>query len=242
VARDEPEDRQRALEQVNRTLEIGGEVGMRGIVEDGVALKLAVQGHDTGTFSNSIQKLTSRVCDLRPNLTPYAGPDGTVTLVFSDVEDYTGMLVRLGDVRAHTIMRDHNALVREEAAAHGGREVELRGDGFLLAFAAAEPAVRCAVALQRGFATYNSERSELPLHIRIGLHTGEVIQDADKFFGRSVVKASRVADLARGREILVSEATLELVRDAGGLHFDEGREVELKGMRGTHRVHAVRWE
>jgi class 3 adenylate cyclase len=241
-ARDEPGDRQRALEQVDRALDLSGEVGMHGLVEDGLALKLAVQGQESGTLTNSIQKLASSVCERRPNLTPHAASDGSVTLMFSDIEDYTGMLVRLGDVRAHIIMGDHNALVRKQTAAHAGREVELRGDGFLLAFAIPEQAVRCAVALQRAFAAYNLEHPGLPIHIRIGLHTGEVIEDADKFFGSSVVKASRLADLARGREILVSADTRERVGDASGLDFDEGREVQLKGMRGTHRVHSVRWE
>ncbi len=80
------------------------------------------------------------------------------------------------------------------------------------------------------------------LRIRIGLHTGETIKDADKFFGRSVVQAFRVADLAAGGEILVSALTRELVSSAGDLVFDAGREVELKGLSGTHRVFGVRWE
>ena len=45
------------------------------------------------------------------------------------MKDYTGMLERLGDLAAHQIVQTHNALVREQTAAHGGHEVELRGDG-----------------------------------------------------------------------------------------------------------------
>ncbi|MEE9280556.1 MAG: adenylate/guanylate cyclase domain-containing protein, partial [Myxococcota bacterium] len=166
--------------------------------------------------------------------------DGTVTLMFSDMENYTGLLERLGDLAAHQLVQAHNAIVREQTKAHGGHEVELRGDGFLLAFASARQAVLCAIALQRALLARNEADSE-PIRIRIGLHTGEAIKDADKFFGKSVVQAFRVADLAQGGEILVSSFTKNLVQRAGDLAFDEGREVQLKGLEGTHRVFGVRW-
>ena len=186
-------------------------------------------------------RVATRVGEQRPDLTPYSAPDGTVTLLFSDMQDYTGMLERLGDIAAHEVVQAHNAIVREQTAAHRGHEVELRGDGFLLAFASARQAVLCAIALQRAFAARNAEQGEHPIRIRIGLHTGEAIRDADKFFGKSVVQAFRVADLARGGEILLSALTRDLVQTAGDLAFADEREVELKGLAGTHRVYALRW-
>ncbi len=178
----------------------------------------------------------------RPDLSAGSAPDGTVTLLFSDVEDYTGMLERLGDLAAHQLVQEHNAIVREHTAIHDGREVELRGDGFLLAFASPLHALRCAVALQRAFAARNTSHSDQPLRIRIGLHTGEAIKDADTFFGRTVVEAFRIADLANGAEILVSAETHDRVQDSDGPRFDAGRDVELKGFEGTRRVFGVRWE
>ncbi len=173
------------------------------------------------------------------HLQPHAAPDGTVTLMFSDIESYTRLLERLGDLAAYQLVQEHNTIVREQTKAHGGHEVELRGDGFLLAFASARQAVQCAIALQRAFLARNESDTE-PISIRIGLHTGEAIKDADKFFGKTVVQAFRIADLARGGEILVSLLTKELVESAGDLAFDDGREVELKGLEGTHRVFGVR--
>ncbi len=82
----------------------------------------------------------------------------------------------------------------------------------------------------------------LGLATRIGLHTGEAIEDADKFFGASVIQAFCIADHARGGEILISSLTRELVQTADDLRLDEGRDVELKGLSGTHRVFAVRWD
>ena len=234
-------DRERALVQINAALELAHEVGMQEVVQDAISLKLAAQEVDSGEITKSIMVVATRVDEHRPDFSPYSAPDGTVTLMFSDMEDYTGMLERLGDIAAHEVVQAHNAIVRERTAAHRGHEVELRGDGFLLAFASARQAVLCAIDLQRAFATRNAEQAEHPIQIRIGLHTGETIKDADKFFGKSVVQAFRVADLARGDEILISSLTRELVQTAGDLSFDDGREVKLKGLAGTHRVHAVRW-
>ena len=115
-------------------------------------------------------------------------------------------------------------------------------------FAALGPAavglrLGCNSSLSREFRPRRSRVPPRPrstsIRIRIGLHTGEAIKDADKFFGKRVVQAFRVADLAQGGEILVSSLTKELVESAGDLSFDEGREVELKGLEGTHRVFGV---
>ena len=68
------------------------------------------------------------------------------------------------------VIREHNAVVRAQLSAHGGHEVELQGDGFLLAFDDPERALRCAVAIQRAFDERN--RSAEPIRVRIGLHAG----------------------------------------------------------------------
>jgi class 3 adenylate cyclase len=119
--------------------------------------------------------------------------------------------------------------------------VELRGDGFLLAFPTPASGLRCAVALQRAFADRNRSGSEQPIHIRIGLHTGEAIRDADKFFGRTVIQAFRIADMAAVDEILVSGHIRELAEDRGGFTFTDQREVTLKGFSGEHAIARVAW-
>jgi class 3 adenylate cyclase len=173
-------------------------------------------------------------------LSPHAAADGTVTLMFSDMEGFAAMTERLGDLKAHRIVEGHNRVVEEQTRAHGGHTVELRGDGFLLAFSSPGQALLCAVGLQRAFAAF-SEDAEEPLRVRIGLHTGEALRDADRFFGKTVIQAFRIADLARGGEILVSSLVRELTESTTDLRFDEGREVALKGLSGMHKIFAVHW-
>ena len=160
-------------------------------------------------------------------------PDGTVTILFSDICDSTALNERLGDVRWLELLRAHHAIVREQIAAHGGFEVKVQGDGFMIAFPSARKAVGCALAI----------RSEMQarlgdVRLRIGLHTGEAIREEDDFYGTSVVMASRIAQQAGPDEILVSTVVKQLLESAGDIRFEDGREVELKGL-GTNRVHAV---
>jgi len=233
-------DAPRVRKLVANALEIAEELGMNGLVERAVKLKLASDGITSTGASSSIESVGSRVTDTRPDFQPHAASDGTVTLLFSDIEDYTGLLERLGDVAAHQLIQEHNAIVRAETHAHGGHEVELRGDGFLLAFAEPAAALRCAVALQQAFHQRNATAAT-PIRIRIGLHAGETIRDSDSFFGSSVVAAFRVADLAEGGEILVSQAMRTAV-DAAEFAFDDGREVALKGFDRPQTVFSVRWQ
>ena len=74
--------------------------------------------------------------------------------------------------------------------------------------------------------------------MRIGIHTGDAIKDAEHFFGTTVHYAARVASQALGGEVLVSNLVRELVADAD-VEFLESRDVELKGLEGSHRLFAV---
>ena len=162
--------------------------------------------------------------------------------MFSDMHDFTGMTERLGDRAALRVVEAHNAIVRENSEAHGGFEVELRGDGFLIAFPSASAGLRCGVALQRAFVAYSARHPEQPIRVRIGLHTGEAIRDVDKFFGKTVIQAFRISDLALADEILVSGEVQRLVAGDPNVHFSNERSVVLKGISGKHKIANVDWK
>src|SRR5204863_10061089 len=79
-------------------------------------------------------------------------PDGTVTILFSDIEGFTALTERMGDLRAQEVLRRHNDLVRDQIEACAGYEVKSQGDGFMVAFAGARKAVRCAIGIQQALA------------------------------------------------------------------------------------------
>ncbi len=258
VARDAPGDKAKALALLQQALNTAQELGMAKIIERGLALKLEAQGALSSSVYTSIEAVARAVHDERPALPQQAlAPDGTVTIMFSDIEDSTVLTERLGDQAWMELLRKHDALIREQLRAYDGFEVKTIGDAFMVAFRSAKKGLECAIAIQRAFGDGKSEveggksdgevpppTSHLspPVKVRIGLHAGEAIKDGDDFYGKNVILASRVAGKAVGGEILVSSLVRALVEssvDAGT--FGEPREVELKGLTGSHALYAVRW-
>jgi DNA-binding NarL/FixJ family response regulator/class 3 adenylate cyclase len=169
------------------------------------------------------------------------GPAGTVTVIFADVEGSTALLERLGQARWLAGLAEYEALLGDRIGNHGGTLVKALGDGHLLAFPSARAALRCAIDVQRCLPLDAAP----DLRVRMGIHTGEPAIREDDLHGRTVVKAARIADLARGGEILVSSVVRELAEADEDLDqelwFEDTREVELRGLRGRHLVMAAKW-
>jgi class 3 adenylate cyclase len=187
----------------------------------------------------SVHDMASAVASERPNLRPAAAPDGTVTILFSDIEGSTELNDRLGDLRWVELLRAHHAIVREEVATCGGFEVKAQGDGFMIAFPSARRALECAVAIQKAIGERLGDHTDMPIRVRIGLHTGEAVRDESDFYGKNVVVAARIADRARGGEILASSVVKQLTESAGDIRFEHEREVELEGLAGRQLVYRV---
>jgi class 3 adenylate cyclase len=185
----------------------------------------------------SLEALEQTIEREQPDLFTTLAVDGTVTIVFTDIVDSTVLTSRLGDHAWREVLRRHDTLIREVTDAHGGTVVETQGDGSMLAFSSARRAVGCAQTLQHEISRRFAADSP-PIRIRIGIHTGDAIQEADRFFGTTVHYAARVASQALGGEVLVSNLVRELVATSG-IEFTESRDVELKGLDGAHRLFAV---
>jgi class 3 adenylate cyclase len=233
-------ERARAVEKLNEALDVYQRYGAGGPwIEKVLADKLAVQGVDRHSSEASIDVVAAGVLSEHPDLSPQANSDGTVTLLFTDVEGSTALNEQLGDRRWLEVLARHHALVRQEVTAHGGDEIKSAGDGFMLAFPSARRAIDCAVAIQRAVSA--GDVDDGALRVRMGVHTGEVTRSGDDLFGRHVNLAARVAGAASGGEILVSGVVRELVAGTGDITLDGGRDVELKGFGELQRLYAVVW-
>ncbi|MGH2380607.1 MAG: adenylate/guanylate cyclase domain-containing protein [Candidatus Limnocylindria bacterium] len=140
-----------------------------------------------------------------PNL-----PSGTVTFVFSDIEGSTTLLKRLGDERYAALLATHRRIVRETFGSHHGQEIDTQGDAFFYSFPRARDAVAAAVEVQRAH-----EQEDWPegavVRMRLGLHTGEPAVGDEGYTGLDVVRASRIAAVGRGGQVLLSETTRAIV-------------------------------
>jgi adenylate cyclase len=160
-------------------------------------------------------------------------PDGIVTIVFTDVEGSSELVRDLGDHQAHPILRRHDETVRQVVTEHDGIEVERAGDAFMLAFRLPSKAVAFALSLHDRLA------AEGELRVRIGLDTGEVIKEEKGYFGRTVFRAARIAEMGSGGQVLASEATKVLADTVPGARFVDLGERELDGLGGNHRVFEI---
>ncbi len=243
LARDEANDRELALEMLSTVLSTAREMGARWIVDRALRDRLDAQGLTGVDVTTSIDEMVSALEEERPDMRAHAAPDGTVAILFSDIEDSTVLTEKLGDEEWLRVLREHNAIFREQISRHEGYEVKSQGDGFMLAFPDPCEALECAIEVQRAFAERERDGSGESLRVRIGLHTGEVISEEGDYFGKNVILAARIAAQAVGGEILVSEE-LRAAASSGngnGLRFDEGRELELKGLAGSHLVFRAEW-
>jgi class 3 adenylate cyclase len=182
---------------------------------------------------SSIEDLADWAEVERPDLARLA-PDGNVAILFSDIEESTALNERIGDRAWVRLIGRHDKLIRRHVQSHRGHVVKSQGDGFMVAFADPEQAVRCSIDVQRAL----SKRPN-GIRVRIGIHTGKSVRRGDDLFGRNVAMAARVAGQADGGQTLVSEPVRESVGGKDGIGFDDGQDVELKGFSGKHRLYAV---
>ena len=172
---------------------------------------------------------------------PPALEGDTLTVMFTDIVDSTALAERLGDQRWFGLLSEHNAIVREQVARHDGEEIKNQGDGFMVAFRSARRALLAAIDIQRALGAHRREHPDHPVHVRIGLHTGEVVSEDGDLHGRNVVLASRIAAMAERDQVLASALTKQLAEAGGDLCFGSGRAVALKGLTGDWVVHPVEW-
>ena len=156
-----------------------------------------------------------------------AVPAGTLTLLFSDIEGSTGALRTLGADYA-AVLSTHRGILRAAFERWHGREMGTEGDSFFVVFSSVADALNAAAESQRGL-----ERAEWPpggrVRVRMGLHTGEPTPHEDGYVGMDVHLAARVAGLAHGGQVVMTEAT----RRIAAAHLPDGATVVDLGL---HRL------
>ena len=136
-------------------------------------------------------------------------PAGTVTFAFTDIEDSTELLKRLGDEYGD-VLTTHRRIVRDTFTARDGIEIDTQGDAFFFVFPRARDAVAAAVDAQRAHAAA-AWPGDVEVRVRMGLHTGEPAVHEEGYVGLDVVRAARICTVGRGGQILLSETTRALL-------------------------------
>jgi predicted ATPase/class 3 adenylate cyclase len=162
-------------------------------------------------------------------------PVGTVTFLLSDVEDSTGLVAQLGDAYPAELDAYHE-LVRREVIGRGGRVVDREGDGVSCVFTEAAAAADAAIAIQRHLVERDG-----PVRARIGLHSGTVALARSGYVGLDVHRATRIAAVGHGGQIVVSSTTRVLLDHV----LEPDRELRplgpftLRGLSGSEHLYQL---
>jgi class 3 adenylate cyclase len=148
-------------------------------------------------------------------------------IMFTDMVGSIEMTVQLGDTRAVELLRAHDAIIRRCLEHYRGSEVKHLGDGIMASFDDAPASVACAIEIQEKLVSYN-KNSETPIHVRIGIHAGEPVEESDDLFGSAVQMAARICDIAQADTILVSREVSDACTNVD-LEFAPAGSETLKG-------------
>ena len=163
-------------------------------------------------------------------------PTGTVTFLFTDVEESTAIVRKLG-ARYAEALRHCRDLLRSVFAEHGGNEVDTQGDSFFVAFTRARDAAIAAVEAQRSLARHDWPGGHA-LSVRMGLHTAEPHQWEEGYVGVGVHRAARICSVGHGGEVLLSRSTAGLIddEDLPGIGLRDLGAHRLKGLDRLERI------
>lgn len=165
-------------------------------------------------------------------------PEGTVTVLFTDLVESTQLNQTLGDDAARQIGRQVEELARQAVASNRGALIKEMGDGLMAAFSSARRAIAAAREMQVQMRQLHRNGLDATVQMRIGLHTGEVIDEDGDLHGETVIIAKRIEGLAPPGGILASETVHGVLGTARDELVDHGA-AELKGIAAEWRLYLV---
>ena len=191
-----------------------------------------IPGPDTYPIAGDVDALVAEIAQFVTGAPSELAPQRIVAAVlFTDLVDSTRRAVDVGDQQWRELLDVHDQAVQRCVLHHGGRVVKYTGDGVLALLPSATAALTTAESIREHLA-------ERGLHIRVGVHVGDVDVRGDDVSGLTVNIAARIMGRAAGDETLVSES----VRSAtlgSGLSFDEVGVAELKGIPEPFALHRL---
>jgi adenylate cyclase len=132
-------------------------------------------------------------------------------IMFTDIVGFSRQMGS-NEARMLRLLETHNQVVRQAVAEHHGTVIKIMGDAFLVDFPSVVHAVQCAQRIQAQFRTHNVEKDTAEqIHVRIGIHSGDIVQREGDVFGDGVNIASRLQTLAEPDAICLSQVVYKEV-------------------------------
>jgi class 3 adenylate cyclase len=171
----------------------------------------------------------------------------SLTFLFSDLKDSTGLYEHVGDLVAFDLVNEHFRVLQEIIAAEQGAVVKTIGDAVMATFETPDRAIAAAIRMREAMSELGAERQHQGLLLKMGIHEGSclavTLNGQQDYFGQTVNIASRVQGLAATRAIVVTEAVVEnagsrTLLETGG-HKPTRRSVALSGIADKVSVYEI---
>ena len=160
-------------------------------------------------------------------------------IMFTDMVGYSALTQR-DEGLAVRLLEEHRTLLRPAFLKHQGQEIKAIGDGFLVEFASAVAAVKCAVELQEGLARRNLDApADRQFQVRIGIHLGDVLRRGDDIVGDGVNIAARIEPLADSGGIAITQQVFDQVYNKIPETLARLGKVELKNIQRPVEVYSI---
>jgi adenylate cyclase len=137
-------------------------------------------------------------------------------------------------------LKGHQAAVIPLLESHGGRIINIAGDGIIAEFKSTVSAVEAGLAMQALMAERNATIPEnRRMVFRVGINQGDVVHDEATIYGDGINIAARLQAIAVPGTVFVSSKVYEEVRDRTRADFRDLGERQLKNIARPVRVFEV---
>jgi adenylate cyclase len=168
----------------------------------------------------------------------------SLAILFTDISGSTSLYETLGDEDAHKLVSTCIQALSGVVADHRGTVIKTIGDGVMCTFPAADKAIEAAIAMHESLDSLHLALSEkhVTVNIRIGIHWGPVIKQNYDVFGDAVNVAARMVSLAKPRQILTTQQTINVLPDGFTANIKRVDRTTIKGKAGEITVFEIVWE
>jgi class 3 adenylate cyclase len=170
-------------------------------------------------------------------------PVKSIAVLFTDLVGSTKYFKEYGDKAGRTMLQEHYEIATPIINEYGGKLIKALGDSVMASFVNPLEAFKSAIKMQQQFQIYNQGKdTQDRVHVRIGLHYGNVIVEEKDIYGDVVNVASKLTNMSEGGQIYISREVYEHVKHSPSVHFESAKILHKNNIPKDLIAYKVIWD